>query len=45
MSILDRRSGKIILVSHRILNMHSREDDLATYPGLDEGVVSLLVQF
>lgn len=40
----DRRSGKILVVSHCILNVHSLEDGLAIYPGLEEEVVSLLVR-
>ncbi len=38
----DRRSGKIVVVSHCILNVHSLEDNLAIYPGLEEEVVELL---
>lgn len=38
----DRRSGKIAVVSHCLLNVHSLEDDLAIYPGLEEEVVELL---
>jgi predicted secreted protein len=40
----DKRSGKIVLVSHCILNVHSLEDDLAIYPGLEEEVVELLMK-
>lgn len=40
----DRRSGKIVVVSHCILNVHSLENNLAIYPGLEEEVVGLLVQ-
>jgi predicted secreted protein len=38
----DKRSGKIVVVSHCILNVHSLEDNLAIYPGLEEEVVELL---
>ena len=40
----DKRSGKIVVVSHCILNVHSLEDGLAIYPGLEEEVVTLLVK-
>ena len=40
----DKRSGKIVVVSHCILNVHSLEDDLAIYPGLEEEVVDILVK-
>ena len=40
----DKRSGKIVVVSHCILNVHSLEDNLATYPGLEEEVVELLIK-
>jgi len=40
----DRRSGKIVVVSHCILNVHSLEDDLAIYPGLEEEVIELLIK-
>lgn len=40
----DKRSGKIVVVSHCILNVHSLEDNLAIYPGLEEEVVDLLVK-
>lgn len=39
----DKRSGKIVVVSHCILNVHSLEDNLAIYPGLEEEVFNLLV--
>jgi len=42
--VLDKRSGKIIVVSHCILNVHSLEDNLAIYPGLEEEVVELLIK-
>ena len=38
----DKRSGRIVVVSHCILNVHSLEDHLAIYPGLEEEVVNLL---
>jgi predicted secreted protein len=38
----DKRSGKIVVVSHCILNVHSLEDDLSIYPGLEEEVIELL---
>lgn len=40
----DKRSGKIVVVSHCILNVHSLEDNLAIYPGLEEEVVELLMK-
>ncbi|NIM89828.1 MAG: hypothetical protein GTO17_02655 [Candidatus Aminicenantes bacterium] len=39
----DNRSRRIVVVSHCILNVHSLEDDLALYPGLEEEVVELLI--
>jgi predicted secreted protein len=39
----DKRSGKIVVVSHCILNVHSLEDNLAIYPGLEQEVVELLI--
>jgi predicted secreted protein len=42
--IADRRSKKIVVVSHCILNVHSLEDNLAIYPGLEEEVVELLIK-
>ena len=39
----DKRSARIVVVSHCILNVHSLEDDLAIYPGLEEEVVKLLI--
>ena len=38
----DKRSGKIVVVSHCILNVHSLEDNLAIYPGIEEEVIELL---
>ena len=40
----DKRSGKIVIVSHCILNVHSLEDDLSIYPGLEEEVIELLIK-
>jgi len=40
----DKRSGKIVVVSHCLLNVHSLEDNLAIYPGLEEEVVELLIK-
>ena len=40
----DKRSGKIVVVSHCILNVHSLEDGLAIYPGLEEEIVRILVE-
>ena len=40
----DKRSGKIVVVSHCILNVHSLEDNLAIYPGLEKEVVEALIE-
>jgi predicted secreted protein len=40
----DIRSGKIVVVAHCILNVHSLEDNLAIYPGLEEEVIKLLIE-
>ncbi len=40
----DQRSGKIVLVSHCILNVHSLEDGLAVYPGLEEDIIKVLIE-
>jgi predicted secreted protein len=40
----DLRSGKIVVVAHCILNVHSLEDNLAIYPGLEEEVIKLLIE-
>jgi predicted secreted protein len=40
----DKRSGKIVVVSHCVLNVHSLEDNLAIYPGLEQEVVELLMK-
>lgn len=42
--MVDKRSGKIVVVSHCILNVHSLEDDLAIYPGLEEEVLKTLTK-
>jgi predicted secreted protein len=41
---MDKRSGKIVVVSHCILNVHSLEDNLAIYPGVEQEVVELLIK-
>jgi len=40
----DVRSGKIVVVSHCLLNVHSLEDNLAIYPGLEKEVIEILIQ-
>ncbi|MFQ6039198.1 MAG: hypothetical protein ACE5LV_11345, partial [Candidatus Aminicenantales bacterium] len=40
----DRRSGRIVLVSHCLLNVHSLEDGLALYPGLEEDLFRILIE-
>jgi predicted secreted protein len=40
----DQRSGRMVVVAHCILNVHSLEDNLAIYPGLEQEVVELLVK-
>jgi predicted secreted protein len=40
----DIRSEKIVVVAHCILNVHSLEDNLAIYPGLEEEVIKLLME-
>ncbi len=42
--VSDERSRRIVVVSHCILNVHSLEDDLALYPGLEEEVIELLMR-
>lgn len=42
--VRDKRSGKIVVVSHCLLNVHSLEDELAIYPGLEEEVIELLIR-
>ncbi len=39
----DSRSGRIVIVSHCLLNVHSLEDGLAMYRGVEEEVVKLLI--
>ena len=39
-----KRSKKIVVVSHCMLNVHSLEDDLAIYPGVEEDVINLLIR-
>jgi len=41
--VADTRSGRLVIVSHCIVNVHSLEEDLAIYPGLEKEVVELLV--
>lgn len=40
----DKRSGKIVVVSHCLLNVHSLEDGLAIYPGLEEDLFRVLIE-
>ena len=40
----DKRSGKIVVVSHCIVNVHSLEDNLAIYRGLEEEIINLLIK-
>ncbi|MFC2165640.1 CD3072 family TudS-related putative desulfidase [Acidobacteriota bacterium] len=40
----DKRSGKMVVVAHCILNVHSLEDNLAIYPGLEQEIVELLIK-
>ncbi len=40
----DKRSGRLVIVSHCILNVHSLEDEMAIYPGLEREVVELLIE-
>lgn len=40
----DKRSGRLVVVSHCILNVHSLEDELAIYPGVEKEVVALLIK-
>lgn len=39
-----KRSKKIVVLSHCILNVHSLEDNLAIYPGLEEEVLQILIK-
>jgi hypothetical protein len=40
----DKRSGRLVVVSHCIINVHSLEDELAIYPGVEKEVVELLIE-
>lgn len=40
----DPRSNRIAVVCHCILNVHSLEDGLAEYPGLEEDIVETLIE-
>jgi len=40
----DKRSGRLVIVSHCLLNVHSLEDGLAMYPGLEEELVKILIE-
>lgn len=40
----DQRSGKIVVISHCIINVHCLEENLAIYPGLEEEVIKLLIK-
>ncbi|MFQ6054201.1 MAG: hypothetical protein ACE5OO_08260, partial [Candidatus Bathyarchaeia archaeon] len=40
----DARSNRVVAVSHCILNVHSLEDGLAEYPGLEEEIVRSLIE-
>ena len=42
--VSDKRSQRIVVVSHCLLNVHSLEDNLALYPGLEEEVIELLIK-
>ena len=37
--VKDGRSNKIVVVCHCMLNVHSLEDGLAEYPGLEKEVM------
>ncbi len=41
---MDPRSGKIVVVSHCLLNVHSLEDGLAEYRGCEEELISALIE-
>lgn len=43
-AVSDKRSLRIVVVSHCILNVHSLEDNLSLYPGLEEEVIELLIK-
>ena len=40
----DSRSGRIVVVSHCLLNVHSLEDGLAEFPGCEEDLVRILLE-
>lgn len=40
----DPRSNRIVVVSHCIMNVHSLEDGLAEYPGLEEDILMKLME-
>jgi len=40
----DGRSGRLVLVSHCILNVNALEDGLAIYPGCEEDVIKILIE-
>ena len=40
----DERSNRIAVVCHCMMNVHSLEDNLAEYPGLEEEVVQALIE-
>jgi predicted secreted protein len=40
----DKRSGRLVVVSHCIMNVHSLEDELAMYAGLERDVLELLIE-
>ena len=41
---MEDKAERVVFVSHCILNVHSLEDDLAVYPGLEEEVVDILLK-
>jgi len=45
MTISDARSGRIVVVSHCILNVHSLENGLAEFPGFEEDVLRLIMKY
>ncbi|MFC1554846.1 CD3072 family TudS-related putative desulfidase [candidate division KSB1 bacterium] len=40
----DKRSGKIVVLSHCMLNVHCLEENLAIYPGAEEEIIKLLLK-
>jgi hypothetical protein len=40
----DKRSGRLVVVSHCIMNVHTLEDGLAIYPGMEREVAELLIE-